>query len=187
MSVFTTYLELGFHHIFNASAFDHILFIIALCAVYKVEQWKKILLMVTAFTIGHSITLALAVLDVFSVESKYVEFVIPITILLTAIINLFQKSEHGKGRMGIRYVVAVVFGLVHGMAFAGLIGNAEVLPLVGFNLGIELGQLLIVLLMMIALMIGINILRIRQREWNVFLSGAAAGVAVLLIFENKFW
>lgn len=188
MSVFGTYLGLGFDHIVTIEAFDHIVFVLALCAIYKPEQWKQILVLVTAFTIGHSITLILCSLDIFAVRSDIVEFFIPVTILLTAIFNVASKDRGLSTRkIRLNYGLALIFGLIHGMAFSTIIGSAGVTPLLAFNIGIELGQLLVVAAIFLVFIIVLNVFRIQQKDWKVFLSGAAAGIAVLLMIENKFW
>lgn len=194
MSLFSTYLELGFEHISDLSAYDHILFVVALCAIYKWTQWRTVLILVTAFTIGHSITLALAALHIIPVHTKLIEFLIPVTIFLTAIYNVTRfAANFDKKSLYVKYFFAIVFGLIHGMGFSNyfsmLISKRQSIIelLFPFNVGIELGQLLIVGCSMLAAFISMHLFKIKQREWNLFVSGAVAGMALLLMMETKFW
>lgn len=190
--MFSTYLDLGFDHILDLNGYDHILFVIVLCAVYKVEEWKKILILVTAFTIGHSVTLAMSALDMVSFSSDVIEFLIPLTILITAFYNVFKKGSNDK-RLNLNYLMALLFGFIHGLGFSNyfkaLLGKEEsvTMPLLAFNIGVELGQLIIVAITMLAAYIFMNLLKVKQREWILFVSGAAAGVAYILLIEAKFW
>ena len=188
------YLRLGFQHISDLAGFDHILFLVALCAVYRIEQWKRITILVTAFTLGHSITLALSSLGAITIPSNVIEFLIPTTILATALHNvLSQPSQATTAGMGRNYVMALFFGFIHGMGFSNffralLMNDDSILvPLLGFNLGIELGQLMVVAVIVGISFVFLNIFGAKHRDWNVFVSGAAAGISLLLMFENKFW
>ena len=162
METFRIYLQLGFEHIADLKGYDHILFIVALCAVYPLKSWKKVALLVTAFTLGHSLTLALAMLDVIRIPAATVELLIPVTILLTALYNaaLSEKQEQSglwTRRSGAHYTLAATFGLIHGMGFSNFL-RAMLLPgeenelwqqLLAFNLGVEVGQLLFVLVVLL--------------------------------------
>lgn len=192
---FSTYLSLGFRHILDLQGYDHILFIVALCALYRLSEWKKILVLVTAFTLGHSLTLALAALDVVRVPQAWIDTLIPLTILLTAVHNIRQPRQgSGPGRLFDRkqrfnYGIAVAFGLVHGMGFSNyfrfLLGeeNSIVNQLLAFNIGLELGQLIVVGLFMGLLLLVTKGLRAPHREWNLVVSGAAAGIALSILLE----
>ena len=190
--MFQTYLELGYDHISDLAAYDHIVFIIALCAVYTVYQWKEVLILVTAFTIGHSLTLALAALDIIVFNREVIEFLIPLTIFITALYNVARK-EHSQKSVRFNYVLAMGFGLIHGMGFSScfkaLLGKEENIfqPLLAFNIGVELGQLMIVAIIMAVGYLGLQIAGIKQKSWNIFISGAAAGIALILMMETKFW
>ncbi len=159
------YLELGLQHITDLQGYDHILFIICLCAVYSFTNWKKILILITAFTLGHSITLALATLKLVSVSADVVEFIIPLTIFITAISNFFQRSNKFSVSLHItKYIIALVFGLIHGLGFSNylrmLLGNQENIlnPLFAFNIGVELGQMaIVVVILLIALVFNLVI------------------------------
>lgn len=194
MHPFEFYLKLGFEHISNLAGYDHILFLVALCAVYQIQQWRNILVLVTAFTIGHSITLILASLDIFTIPSNIIKFLIPATIFITAFHNVISPNASGtSSKMGRNYAMALFFGLIHGMDFSNyfkalLMGDSSiVIPLLGFNLGIELGQLLVVFFIVGVAFLFLNVISVKHREWNVFISGAAAGISLILMLENKFW
>ena len=193
MHPFEFYLKLGFEHIANLNGYDHILFLIVLCAVYQIKQWRNILILVTAFTIGHSITLFLVSLNFLSIPSKIIKLLIPITILVTALHNIIgTKQMEINSRMGKKYFMALFFGLIHGMDFSNyfraLIMSPDeiVVPLLGFNIGIELGQLLIVFFIVLISFIFLNILKIKHYEWNLFISGAAFGTSLISILEISF-
>lgn len=197
MSDFEIYLPLGFQHITNIQGYDHILFVIALCAVYRLKDWKKIALLVTAFTIGHSITLALATLNLISYSTKLIELLIPITIVLTCLINFFHKSTtyslDVEKPSFFRYPVAVIFGLIHGMGFSNylksLLGTEQSIlqPLLAFNIGLELGQLVIVVIVLIISSLLSDIFRMKKHNWNLILSGIVLGIALTLIRDAEFW
>lgn len=148
MSEFLAFLHLGFRHIVDPEALDHLLFLLALAAIYRLKDWRESLWVITAFTIGHSITLALAVTGALIFPIKWIEFLIAVTIVLTAGANLLtylqQKTPRPSRR---RALFAGTFGLVHGAGFAEylqkLFMDHIAVPLVGFNLGIEAGQLLV--------------------------------------------
>ncbi|MEM9142456.1 MAG: HupE/UreJ family protein [Bacteroidota bacterium] len=192
MHPFEFYLKLGFEHIADMAAYDHILFLVALCAVYRMEQWRNILILVTAFTIGHSVTLVLVSLDMLSIPSKIIKFLIPLTIFLTALYNVIGPAKTGSSRKG-NYSMALFFGLIHGMDFSNyfraLIMDPSdiVVPLLGFNIGIELGQLLVVFCIVGIAVLFLNVLKVKHREWTVFISGAALGMSLLSMLENRFW
>ncbi len=148
MSALLAYLHLGVHHVLSLDAMDHILFLLALAAVYRLQDWRESVWVVTAFTAGHSLTLVLTVLGVVAPPGAWIETLIPLTILATCVVNLALAAGVAEpGRVGRRAVLAGVFGLVHGAGFAGylsrLLPGEIVLPLLGFNLGIELGQVVV--------------------------------------------
>ena len=187
------YLELGFRHISDLAGYDHILFLLVLCAIYQLHQWKTLLVLVTAFTVGHSITLALTSFSVISIKSEVIEFLIPMTIIATAIHNLFIRSTSEILGHTRSYWMALFFGFIHGMGFANyfralLMDESSILiPLLGFNLGIELGQLLFVLLVLGVAYVVTNWLKMPQRDWNTFVSGGGFSLALVLAIENRFW
>lgn len=148
MSDLFAYLLLGFRHIADITAADHLLFLLVLGAVYRLQDWRAALLTVSAFTVGHSITLGVAVAGWLTPSAAWIEFLIPVTIVATGVENLWRGERVSRGRWPfVRPVLALVFGLVHGMGFAGylraLLGDEIGVPLLGFNIGVELGQLMI--------------------------------------------
>lgn len=193
MHPFEFYLKLGFEHIANLNGYDHILFLVVLCAVYQINQWRNIIFLVTAFTIGHSITLFIVSLDFFSIPSRIIKLLIPVTILITSLQNVINiKQTENSSCMGKNYLMALFFGLIHGMDFSNyfkalIMSPDEILiPLLGFNIGIELGQLLIVLFIVFISFIFLNIIKIKHLKWNLFISGAAFGISLISIMELIF-
>jgi hypothetical protein len=170
MSEFALYFGLGKDHILDyINGYDHILFVMALCAVYIVRDWKRILILVTAFTIGHSITLALSTLRIIS-----------------AVSNLFRKEETiGKKNVQINYWFALGFGLIHGMGFSNylkaILGKDQSIlsQLLAFNLGLELGQIIVVALFLGLSYISVDFFKTPRRDWKMVISSAIAGIAFL--------
>jgi hypothetical protein len=189
MSDFKFYFGLGWEHIMSWDALDHLLFIAALAAIYLLKDWKQVLILVTAFTIGHSITLALSVLDVFRFPSNWVEFLIPCTIVVTAISNLFQKKFTPKS-IRINYFLALFFGLIHGMGFANTIrfmlakDQSMGWGLFGFNVGLEAGQIVVVISLLVVAQVILTVLKINRREWVIFLSAAIFSLALKMSLER---
>ncbi len=197
MSIFLMYLQLGFEHITDINGYDHILFIISLCAVYQVKNWKAVLILVTAFTIGHSVTLALAALDVINVNTNLVEFLIPVTIFITAIANITSRidkegetNSFSSTQHKFKYVMAMFFGLIHGLGFSNylksLLGMEQgiIKALFAFNVGLEIGQIIVVAMVLLAAYVFVKLLRFPIREWTLVLSGAALGISLILIIER---
>ncbi|NBB19760.1 HupE/UreJ family protein [Runella sp. CRIBMP] len=191
MSEFQAYLQLGFSHITDPNGYDHILFVIALCAIYAFKEWKKVLVLVTAFTLGHSVTLALATLKMITYSSAFIELLIPITIFITAVSNFSEKSTGEPKSPKLRYVLAACFGLIHGMGFSNylrsLLGDQDsiVMPLFAFNVGLELGQLVIVAIALAIASLFVDVIRVKRLTWNHLISGIVAGMALSLILGNE--
>ncbi|MBX2815968.1 MAG: HupE/UreJ family protein [Saprospiraceae bacterium] len=189
MSQFSVYLQLGYEHIADLAAYDHMLFVITLCAFYSWRDWKKILILVTAFTIGHSVTLALSALNILSIDQTLVETLIPFTIFVTAIHNIWiRKTPEVPRKVSSNYLIALFFGFIHGMGFSNFFkaltgGESIVLELFAFNVGLEIGQLLIVVSFFVLYYLLDRIFSVKHREWNLFVSGAGAGVALIMILE----
>ena len=193
MSEFLLYLEIGKDHILDLQGFDHILFVIALCAIYSSRDWKGILFLVTAFTIGHSITLALSTFSVVSVDSNLVEFLIPATILFTAISNLFKKDVLLARVNWVQYSLGLFFGLIHGLGFSNylkeLLGvdSGIVVQLFAFNLGLEFGQIIIVVLFFIITFIMTELFSLARRDWRIIISSIIVGMSFMLLLDAKYW
>lgn len=198
MEDFLIYLGLGFDHITDPAGYDHILFVIALCAIYTLRQWRQVLILITAFTLGHSLTLALATLQILEYRTDVIELLIPITILITAVVNFFHEEKTSrfdtrlqKERSWPRYTLAAVFGLIHGLGFSNylrsLLGRESdiIQPLLAFNIGLELGQLLIVALVLGIAWVAVERLGSSKRSWTLIVSGIVAGMALSLIINNK--
>jgi len=207
-SEFLVYLRLGFEHIADPRGYDHILFIVALTATYLPRAWRQVVAMVTAFTVGHSITLALATLGLIRLPTGLIEFLIPVTILVTALLNGVElrqgKPSHPadseeqqdmdlaepRGGQGMRYALALGFGLIHGLGFSNFLravlgGEASIVwPLFAFNVGLEVGQVLIVAIVLAATALATSLLRVPQRAWIVALSSTAGAVALYLVWDR---
>ena len=192
MSDFWFYFRWGWEHIISKDALDHQLFILALAAIYLLKDWKQVLILVTAFTIGHSITLALSVLNIVSFSSTWIEFLIPCTIVFTAITNLFQKKFTPKS-VRINYVLALVFGLIHGMGFARIIKEViasdqkVALPLFAFNVGVEAGQIVVVVVILVVITILVTLFKVNRRDWVIFASGGVFGLSLKMALERLPW
>jgi hypothetical protein len=191
---FSAFFGIGTEHILDwRNGYDHILFVVALCAVYVISDWKRILILVTAFTIGHSITLALATMRIISFNSDLIEFLIPVTILITALANLFQKEDAIYERnIHLNYLFASFFGLIHGLGFSNnlrdILGQSGSIasPLLAFNLGLELGQIIIVGIFMVLSFLAVDLFGVKRRDWKMIISSAIAGMALILIKESSY-
>lgn len=195
MSEFELYFGLGKDHILDyKNGYDHILFVMALCALYGWHQWKQVLILVTAFTIGHSITLALATLNVVSVNAEVIEFLIPLTIFITAFSNLFKNEQQRSSRaLWLSYGYALFFGLIHGLGFSNYLRSilgkdrSIVSQLFAFNIGLEFGQIIIVIIFLSVTFIAIDLLTVNRRDWKLVVSSGIAGMALVLLKERVFW
>ena len=195
MSEFQLYFGLGKSHILDyANGYDHIIFIVALCALYLTREWKQVLILVTAFTIGHSITLALSTLRIISVKVELIEFLIPLTIFITAVSNLFKNENNLTSRsVQMNYFFAGFFGLIHGLGFSSylrsILGRDQSIltQLFAFNLGLEFGQVVIVAIFMAAAFVLVDLFGLNRRDWKMVISSAIAGIALVLMKENMYW
>jgi hypothetical protein len=195
MSEFRLYFEEGRDHILDyMEGYDHILFVVALCALYVFRDWKHILILVTAFTIGHSVTLALTTLNIINVNVEMVEFFISLSIFIVAFSNLFRNEESiGDRKVNINYIYALVFGLIHGMGFASrmkaILGRDRTIwkQLLAFNLGLEFGQIIIVVIFMTICFLLVDLFGVSRRDWKMVISSMVAGMAILLMKDRMFW
>ena len=193
MNEFQLYFGLGKDHILDyANGYDHILFVITLCALYTFRDWRRVLILVTSFTVGHSITLALATLEIIPVKTELIEFLIPLTIFVTAISNIFKKEETYNDRViQANYAFALFFGLIHGMGFSNylraLLGKSEsiVSPLLAFNLGLEFGQIIIVVIFLSTCFIFVDLFGVNRRDWKLVISSAIAGISMVMMHERN--
>ena len=192
MTSFELYFKLGLQHILDLQGYDHILFIISLCAVYVARDWVKILLLVTAFTVGHSLTLALATFEIVQIRSEVIEFLIPVTIAFTALLTLIKpKPNSGKG-IQLNYLLALLFGLIHGLGFSNylrsLLGKEATIwpPLLAFNVGLEVGQIVILAAFLLITSL-VHLAGMNRKEWTLILCAFILGVACMMLLETKFW
>lgn len=188
--MFPTYFQLGLEHITDINGYDHILFLVALCAAYRWNDWRRILILVTAFTVGHSVTLALAVLNIIPVNADAIEFLIGLSIFLTAAKNLVEGEQPKRPLMRHTgsYALALGFGLIHGMGFSNflrsMLGDELLLPLFAFNVGLEAGQLIIVAGIFAVQWAVVRTNGLTMRWWTMGLSLMAAAVSVALMAER---
>jgi hypothetical protein len=172
MQEFNLYFKLGTEHILTWEALDHILFVAALCLRYQLNDWKKVVVLVTAFTIGHSMTLALSAAGLIHVPTRWIEFLIPLTIVATALNNLAQRKRQMENpvKLPLIYFFALFFGLIHGLAYANTFLSLEgkeglVMHLLAFNLGIEAAQLLVVAIILVISYIFVQMVKLRRLWW----------------------
>ena len=183
--MFGQYLNLGFEHILDPNGLDHVLFIVILTAPYLLKDWKKVIVLATAFTVGHSLTLALSSLDFIKVNGQFVEICIALSILVTAIYNVIQSGQQIKTR----YIAALIFGLIHGLGFSNffkaiLAGDSILLPLLAFNLGVELAQIIIVIAVLLLAFLAVNKFKLQQKIWIMILSVPVLIWSVKMVLER---
>lgn len=188
------YFKLGIEHILDVQAYDHLLFLIVLCVVYLLSDWKQVLILATAFTIGHSLTLGLAAANKISVNPIWIEFLIPLTIAFTAIFDLlFQKVTNKKQKTErLKYLGAMAFGLIHGLGFSNFF-RSTILPgqedkflwqLFSFNLGVEVGQAVIIVLFLMTANVVVNYIGVKRKYWIVSLSSVSLVIALIMMVQR---
>ena len=189
MQDFSLWLSTGFSHVCDLSAYDHILFIILISIPYSLKDWKELLIRITAFTIGHSITLALGAFRLINISSDLVELLIVVTILFSAILLIVQR-EKDKNSDKLNFGLVLFFGCIHGLGFSqflkSMFGPDEslLLPLFSFNIGIEIAQLLVLFCIQIFCLFLTSIFRVKTKDLNFFTGSAIFGIAILLFFER---
>ena len=189
MSDFWLYFKLGLEHVLNWKAYDHILFLIALSAVHTFVSWKRLLILVSLFTVGHSISLLLANYEVVSVSSRVIEFLIPLSILIAALYNLYaSKNQKAERKSGIILIITIFFGLIHGFGFAAYYKminiDGGILPLLEFALGVEASQVIVVTLVLVVAFIFQSFFRIAKRDWVLVVSSIVIGFVFPMLIEN---
>ena len=194
MDNFIFFLKEGLFHVLDWNAYDHILFLIALAVVYDFGKWKKVIWLISLFTIGHTLTLILAAYKVVNANSDWVEFLIPVTIIVTAIANIvYAKKAGSQTKTNTNLFFALFFGLIHGLGFSGyfkmLIGSSEnkLVPLLEFALGIEIAQIIIVFFILLAGFIFQNIFRFSKRDWILIVSSIVIGIVLPILKGAIFW
>ena len=191
---FLSNLQDGMYHVLNINAYDHILFLVVIAIPYLFKDWKRVLLLVTIFTLGHTLALALATYDVISVNRKWIAFLIPITILIIALFNVFTAGKKPQqNTIGILFFVSLFLGLLHGLGFVNtfesLISNSEnkLIALLEMSLGLEIGQLIIAFIVLFLSFICQTIFRFSKRDWVMVLSAIVIGfILPMLINSNLF-
>ncbi len=193
MSEFLFYFELGMRHVLDWNAYDHMLFLIVLVVAYTFQNWKKIAALVTLFTLGHSISLLLAVYGVVSINARLVEFLIPITILITALFHVFTAGKSAHNNYRLLYASTLFFGLVHGFAFssgfkiASSGASSKLLALLEFALGIEVAQIIVVVVVLLISFIVQTFFRFSKRDWILVIASVIIGMIIPMIIANKIW
>ncbi len=195
MSQFWLYFKIGLHHVLDSNAYDHVLFLVALVVPYTFKNWKRILLLVSLFTIGHTLSLLLSVFNIVTVKANIVEFLIPITILITAGFHLLTAGKTAKNdKISFIAIVTLFFGIIHGLGFSTyfksiLPGNAtdKLLPLLEFALGIEAAQIIVVFCILVLAYIMQTVFRFSKRDWALVMSAFVIGVVVPMIMESEIW
>jgi hypothetical protein len=192
MSSFWTYFQIGLYHVLSINALDHILFLIALTAVYYFKDWKKVLILVTIFTIGHTLALFLSVFEIIFIKSSTIEYLIPVTILFTAIYNLFVIKNTSKQNITIADIVTLFFGLIHGLGFSNYIksilsgsATSKIIPLSEFALGIETAQISVVFASLTISYIMTTVFKLSKRDWILITSSLIIGLVLPAVIEHK--
>lgn len=191
MNDFGLFFELGFEHIADINGIDHILFLLALCLGYTLQSWRKLLVLITAFTVGHSITLALSTFRIFSFSTIWIEFLIPLTIVITVMYQVLrvEKLNHVNNKSVI-YWMALIFGLIHGLGFSNYLKSllgAEMnitTQLLAFNIGLEIGQLLIVAILLMINFLFIHLFKIKKLIFDTFICGGVFFIALQMMINR---
>jgi hypothetical protein len=184
---------LGYRHVLDIYGVDHILFIIAIMSVFLLRDWRRALILFMFYVLGSSLSLSLSVNNIFQVDINIVDYLIPVTLLVAAVINIFKKSESYTPRSIFRFITIFTFGFIHGYGYADYLKDILgtdlnlAVPIIGFNLGVELGLLLVALVFLMISWIFVNNLGISRRDWNLVISSGIAGIALTLMFESRYW
>ncbi len=189
------FFNIGLKHVLNFNAYDHVLFLIALSIPYAFKDWKRLLILVSLFTAGHTLALLLSVFGLIKVNVSLVEFVIPITILIVAFFNLFTSSKSNKNEsITFIAVVTLSFGIIHGLGFSNYFNTIlpgksaqKLLPVSEFALGIEVAQATVIFVMLILSYIVQNFFRFSKRDWTLVMSAFIIGVVIPIILRSPVW
>lgn len=190
MSQFWSYFKLGLEHVLNWNGYDNILLLIVLVAAFSFSAWKQVFWLVILFTLGHTIALFLSVYGVVTVSRRWIELLVTLTILLTALYNMFTaKKKESQKNMSRLYFSAAFFGLIHGLGIASNIGrifpgDSKLLPMLEFSLGIGAAQIIVVLVVMVLAIIAQNFFRVTRRDWILVLSAIVIGIILPILREN---
>lgn len=195
MSEFWLYFNIGLKHVLDINGYDHVLFLIALSVPYAFKDWKKVLILVSLFTVGHTLALILSVYEIVIIKASLVEFLIPVTILITALFHLFTAGKSGK-KESITFVafVTLFFGIIHGLGFSNYFKailpsekEDKLVPLLEFALGIEAAQIIVVLIVLLLSYIVQTFFRFSKRDWTLVMSAFVIGVVLPMIIESDIW
>ena len=195
MSEFWIYFQIGLKHVLDIHAYDHVLFLIALAVPFSFADWKRVVLLVTLFTIGHTMALMLSVFEIVTIKVNVVELLIPITILITALFNLFTAGKSNKKEsINLVFFITLFFGIIHGLGFSnyfksilGGSSSSKILPLSEFALGIEAAQIVVVFVVLVLSYIVQTIFRFSKRDWTLVMSAFVIGVVIPMIVESEIW
>jgi hydrogenase/urease accessory protein HupE len=193
MDDFILYFKMGLTHVLDLSAYDHILFLIVLAVIFTNFQWRKVIWLVTLFTLGHSITLALSAYKILEVRMDLIEFLIPLTIFITGLINIINAKKEANKSGNINLILALFFGLIHGLGFSNyfkmMIGKEEdkLFPLVEFALGIEVAQIIIVISILIIGYLLKSFFKVQRRDWILVCSSIVIGFSIQMMLDRVFW
>lgn len=195
MSDFWLYFTIGLNHVLDINAYDHVLFLIALAVPYTFKDWKNILLLVTLFTIGHTMSLIMSVYGIVTVEPAIVEFLIPVTILATAVYNMFASGKSAKrANINVAAFITLLFGIIHGLGFSNYFkiitggdDREKLVPVLEFALGIEAAQIIVVLAVLLLAFIAQHFFRLSRRDWMLVTSAFVAGVVLPMIINSEIW
>ena len=186
-------VQYGINHVLDINAYDHVLFLIVLAVPYLFKDWKRVLWLVTMFTVGHTISLILASYGKVKIDGNLIEFLIPVTILIVAVYNVFTAGKIAKSqKIGLLFVSTLFFGLVHGFGFAREFGmsldqgDSKLLRLVEFALGIEIAQIIIVFVVLFLSYIFQTVFRFSKRDWVMVISAIVVGLVIPMLLNSPF-
>ena len=183
-------VEYGLNHVLDINGYDHVLFLMVLTVPYVFKDWKRVIILVSTFTLGHTLSLVLAAYDVVSLNGKLVEFLIPLTILIVALFNVFTAGKTKNHKLGVLFLSTLFFGIIHGLGFARefkmFVGNTEskLMPLIEFALGIEIAQLIIVFVVLFLGFFGQTVFRFSKRDWMMVISSIVVGLVIPMLIES---
>ena len=186
-------VEYGINHVLNINAYDHVLFLIALTVPYIFKDWKRVFLLVSVFTLGHTLSLVLAAYDLVRIDGQIIEFLIPVTILIVALFNVFTAGKGAqKEKIGVLFFSTLFFGLIHGLGFARefhmLAGKSDnkFFLLIEFALGIEISQVIIVFTVLFLGFLAQTLFRLSKRDWIMVISAIVVGLVIPMIINSDF-
>ena len=195
MSDFWIYFNIGLKHVLNIYAYDHVLFLLALTVPYEFKNWKRILILVSFFTLGHTLALFLSVFNIIAIKANIVEFLIPITILVAALYNIIVSGKSSKkDTITFIGIITVFFGIIHGLGFSNYFNSIlpgkptdKLLPLFEFALGIETAQIIVVILSLLLAYVVQTLFKFSKRDWTLTVSAFIVGVVIPIILQNEIW